>query len=64
MILRATNNAVATVADAMLVFIMLWIAAMLMDWDLSVGENLIINALIGIAEWFIHRYVFRARLAI
>lgn len=64
MILRATNNGVATVADAMLAFIVLWLAAMLMDWDLSVGENLIITALLGIAEWFIHRYVFRARFAI
>lgn len=60
LILRATNNAVATFADAMLAFMVLWIAAYAMDWNLSLGEILIISVILAIAEWVIHRYIFRA----
>ncbi|WP_372637678.1 DUF2512 family protein [Cohnella sp.] len=64
MILRATNNAVATISDAVLAFAVLWGAAYMMDWPLSFGEALIITAILGIAEWFLHRYVFRSNLAV
>lgn len=59
MILRATNNTVATLADAALAFMLLWIAAVVMDWNLSAGEILVITALLGVAEWAFHRYVLR-----
>lgn len=64
MILRATNNTVATLADAVLAFMLLWIAALMMNWNLSFGEILVITAILGVAEWVIHRYVFESRLAV
>jgi len=59
-ILRSTNNIVATVSDAVLAFVFLWIVAYTLDWPLSLGEILAITAILGIAEWLIHRYVFQA----
>lgn len=64
LVLRATNNTIATLADAVLAFILLWIAAETLDWSLSVGEILVITAILGIAEWVLHRYVFPSRLAV
>ncbi len=57
LILRSTNNTVAAVADAVLAYGVLWIASYQMNWDLSAWELLIISAALGVAEWFIHRYV-------
>jgi hypothetical protein len=58
-ILRTTNNAVATFADGVLGFIILWIAAYSMNWDLTLGEILIISVILAIAEWIIHRYILK-----
>ena len=60
-ILRSTNNFVATVSDAVLAFVFLWLSAYVWSWTLSIGEILVITALLGIAEWFIHRYVFQTK---
>ncbi|MNC57521.1 hypothetical protein D3C75_1071920 [compost metagenome] len=45
------------IADAVLAYGILWIASYQMNWDLSAWELLIISAALGVAEWFIHRYV-------
>ncbi|WP_219640906.1 DUF2512 family protein [Cohnella sp. CFH 77786] len=58
LILRSTNNAIATFADAVLAIVYLWAAAYWMNWNLNLGEILVITAILGIAEWFLHRYVF------
>ncbi|WP_372663755.1 DUF2512 family protein [Cohnella sp.] len=59
LILRSTNNAVATFSDGVLGFFILWIAAYSMKWDLNLGEILTISAILAIAEWVIHRYIFK-----
>jgi Protein of unknown function (DUF2512). len=56
-ILRMTNNAVATVADAVIAFVFLWFVAAMMNWSLSVGENLAMVIILGIAEAIVHRYI-------
>lgn len=63
-ILRLTNNFVATISDAVLAFLILWFAADAMDWDLGTGEILVITAILGVAEWFIHRYILQTRLTV
>lgn len=64
LILRYSNNAVATVADAVMAYAILWLASYSMNWDLSAGEILVITLILGIAEWFIHRYVFQTKLSV
>ncbi|WP_219836605.1 DUF2512 family protein [Paenibacillus sp. R14(2021)] len=64
LILRSTNNMVATLADFVLAYLILWFAADQMDWDLNGGEILVIAVILGIAEWFIHRYVFQEELSV
>ncbi|UFJ41825.1 YndM family protein [Brevibacillus humidisoli] len=59
-ILRATNNLVATLADAGLTFLFLWLVAFGTGWDLSLMEILIISAVLGVVEWFYHSYLGRA----
>lgn len=65
LILRKTNNIIATLSDAVLAFVVLWAAAVWMGWDLSISEAIIMSVVLGIVEWFIHRYVFNyeAKLA-
>lgn len=63
-ILRATNNAVATLSDAILAFLFLWLASYSMNWALSFGEILIITLILGVAEWFLHRYVLQGKLSV
>jgi hypothetical protein len=64
LILRATNNWVATISDAILAYLILSIAAYSMNWDLNGGEILVISLILGIAEWCIHRYIFQVNLAV
>lgn len=64
LVLRSTNNIVATLADGVLAYLILWFAADQMDWGLSSGEIFIIAAILGIGEWFIHRYVFHEKLTV
>jgi hypothetical protein len=58
-ILRSTNNAVATFADGVLGFFILWIAAYSMKWAIHLGQILIIAVILAIAEWVVHRYIFK-----
>lgn len=60
-VLRATNNMVATVADAGLAFVFLWAAAAMAGWDLTFMEILLISAAVGIAEWFLHGMMLKDR---
>ncbi|MFP7252951.1 hypothetical protein CHH91_09525 [Virgibacillus sp. 7505] len=53
------RNAIATVSDAILTFIVLWLLgeALLNPDDNVVMASLISTVVIGIGEWFFHRYV-------
>ncbi|PAD20844.1 YndM family protein [Terribacillus saccharophilus] len=53
------RNAIATVSDAILTFIVLWALgeALLNPDDNVVMASLISTVIIGIGEWFFHRYV-------
>ncbi|MFC3800690.1 DUF2512 family protein [Cohnella sp. GCM10012308] len=62
-ILRSTNNMIATVSDGIMAYLVLWIAASTMNWTISAGEILIVAIITGVAEFFIHRYVFQSRLS-
>ncbi|WP_036717955.1 DUF2512 family protein [Paenibacillus harenae] len=64
LILRRTNNIIATIADFVLAAIYLGVLAYAFDWDLSMGETLMISFLLGIAEWVLHRYVFNEELRV
>jgi membrane protein HdeD len=57
LILRVTNNTVATLADAALAFVYFWSVASLMDWTLTFGENLMITLILGVVEAVYHRYL-------
>lgn len=57
LILRLTNNTVATLADGVLAFAFLWFVADVMDWSLTAGELLFITAVLAIVEWTYHRYL-------
>lgn len=54
-ILRMSNNIVATVADAALTFFYLWLVADWMDWSLTIGELTTITLALGVVEFIYHR---------
>lgn len=64
LILRRTNVGIATIADAVLAYVVLWAAGSMMNWDLSAGEILVMSLILGVAEWFFHRYVFQVKLSV
>ncbi|GAA4721899.1 DUF2512 family protein [Brevibacillus fulvus] len=57
LILRKTNNVVATIADAVLAAVYLWVVAAYMDWSLSFGELLFTVIVLGVVEFVFHRYL-------
>ena len=57
LILRASNNVVATIADALLSLVYLWAVAAFLDWPLSWGELLFTVVVLGVVEMFYHRYL-------
>jgi hypothetical protein len=59
MILRMSNNTVATVMDFVLAVVYLLIVEYFFDFGLSFGEIVTIALVLGIAEWFFHRYFLR-----
>lgn len=59
LILRSTNNAIATLSDGVLGFFILWVAAYSMNWTITMGEILMISVLLAIAEWVLHRYILK-----
>lgn len=61
LVLRMSNNLVATAADAILAFAFLWAVAFYSRWTLSLGELFVIVALLGIVEWIFHKQLRRMR---
>jgi hypothetical protein len=57
MILRSSNNMIATVSDALLAFFVIWMAAYYAKWTLSFTELCVISIGLGAAEYFYHRYL-------
>jgi len=56
-ILRVSNNTVATAADAVLSFAVLWMAASWMRWNLSFSQMIVISLVLGVVEIFYHRFL-------
>jgi hypothetical protein len=63
-ILRASNNAIATLADFGLGFLILWVASDSMSWDINLGEIFTISILLAVAEWVVHRYILKPKLKV
>jgi hypothetical protein len=59
LILRSSNNAVATFADGVLSIIYLWIVGEVLDLSLAFSEILVISATVAFAEWIFHRYILK-----
>lgn len=58
LILSATNNTVATIADIGLVFATVYLFDYLINANvISVWDALVCAVVIGIGEWFFHKYV-------
>ena len=62
LLLPKTNNTVATVSDFALAAAYLGLARYAFDWNLSLGEIVIISALVAWAEWLYHRYILGQKL--
>ncbi|WP_089153374.1 DUF2512 family protein [Paenibacillus rubinfantis] len=58
-VLPRTNNTIATLVDALLVFVFLWAIAANAEWTLSFGEMLAITLVVGVFEWFLHSWMLR-----
>jgi len=59
LILPWTGNIVATIADAGLVLLMLWIIADATGWTLSFSEIMVITVLAGVFEYVYHMWLLR-----
>ena len=57
LILRSSNNTVATLSDMLLSFVYLWAVSAYLDWPMSWGEILFTSVVVGIVEMFYHRYL-------
>lgn len=57
LILRATNNVIATVADAFLAFVYLWMVASFFHWTLRPGSLLFTIVALAIGELFYHGFL-------
>ena len=62
LILRTTNNFIATTCDFLLAVLYFGVLSSILDWKLSWGETLFLALLIAAAEWVMHRYVFQDEL--
>ncbi|MBN2983660.1 MULTISPECIES: DUF2512 family protein [Cohnella] len=59
LILRNTNNTLASLMDGVLTAVYLGLLSYLFDWRLTVGAIALISILIAVAEWVFHRFVLR-----
>ncbi|WP_166242213.1 DUF2512 family protein [Paenibacillus turpanensis] len=57
MVLPATNNTIATIADFGLAFLFLWFVSAQLGWGLTSGESFLIAALIAVSEIWYHSYL-------
>lgn len=58
-ILQKTNNITATAVDAVLAFVLLWGISTNAEWNISVGDLLIITAALGVFEYIFHEMLYR-----
>lgn len=56
-ILPRTSNMIATIADAGLVFVMLWIIGAAANWTIEFSEILLLAVLAGAFEYFFHSWI-------
>jgi len=54
-ILRGSNNAVATIADAAMAGLYFWMVSRFFNWGLSNGELFVLVVLLGAVEAMYHR---------
>lgn len=54
LILRMSNNIIATAADAGLAWIYFWAVASMMNWSLTWGELAMITLALGVVEYIFH----------
>ncbi|WP_134703576.1 DUF2512 family protein [Ammoniphilus sp. YIM 78166] len=59
-LLRMTNNTTATLVDAGFALAFFWLAAVVTNWSLTLGEILTLTILLGSIEWMFHRYLRKA----
>jgi hypothetical protein len=59
LILRSTNNRIATLCDGVLSVVYLWILASMFHWTLGWDEILTTSATLAVAEWVFHRYILK-----
>jgi len=59
MVLRFSNNTVATIGDAVLAFIYFWVVSYFMNWSLSFGELVTMVVALAIVEFIFHRILGR-----
>jgi hypothetical protein len=57
LILRSSNNTIASLADALIAFAFLWVVGYYMNWSLNFAELVTIAVVLGVAEAFFHRYL-------
>ncbi|EXX84588.1 hypothetical protein BG53_10925 [Paenibacillus darwinianus] len=62
MLLRHTNNTVATLSDFILAAVYLGVLSYFLDWGLNVVETSFISGMVALSEWVLHRYVFNGKL--
>jgi membrane protein DedA with SNARE-associated domain len=60
-ILRASNNTIATIADAVLAIVFLWVVAYFMNWRINLIQLVTIALVLGVVETFFHRFLQKAR---
>jgi membrane protein HdeD len=56
-ILRASNNVIATIADAVLVVVFLSLASYFLNWHINSIQMITIALVLGVVEAFFHRYL-------
>ncbi|WPP41384.1 DUF2512 family protein [Paenibacillus hunanensis] len=59
LILPATSNIVATLADAVLAYVVLWAASAMAGWTMSYMDLLVPVVLLGVAEYIFHIWLMR-----
>ncbi|HUC92317.1 MAG TPA: DUF2512 family protein [Paenibacillus sp.] len=63
-LLRHTNNIIATLADFMLAAVYITVLSSFLNWRQSWAEMLFISGIVALSEWVLHRYVFNEKLQI
>ncbi|WP_054955557.1 DUF2512 family protein [Paenibacillus dakarensis] len=58
-VLPKTNNMIATAVDAVLAFVLLWGVSSNADWNISMGDLLIITLALGVFEYIFHEMLYR-----